>query len=529
MKTRFKRIISVFLAVSVILSAFTFSVHAQKSYTADELIKIAQGIVNWKKADCGLKQTDNLLCGKMLDSAGSTSCDWYVIGMSRLGIKDDYSAYLSVLKNNVQVRYSSSGKLSASKSTEWHRISLAVLSAGADPTAFGSQSIDLIADGVYNRGKTASLGKQGINGWIWGLIALDSMNYKVPSGAYYSRDDIISQIIKKQLPDGGFCLTGDAADPDVTAMAVQALSTYYKTDSTVKKCVDKALNCLSGLQLDSGDYKSYASKNSESAAQVIAALCSLGIDPQKDSRFIKNGSTILTALMRYRMSDGGFVHSAEYDSGNPSAQPGKSNSMAGEQALLAIAACVRQMKGQSKLYDFTGVKKSEEKTTKPSLSSSDIKRIDEIIKNPNTDDYADVLKYIDLISASENTADKNAYLKKLNEAKEKIEKAKDTIDEINEEVKEKISPAAGEEQADKEALADVEEKIESLDEADREKIENAEDIQKAAAKADTSKRKIIIAASLIIFICAAAALLIFRIIKKKKIKRQENEITADED
>ena len=38
-------------------------------------------------------------------------------------------------------------------------------------------------------------------------------------------------------------------------------------------------------------------ESSESCAQVLTALCSLGIDPQSDSRFIKNGNTVLDNLM----------------------------------------------------------------------------------------------------------------------------------------------------------------------------------------------------------------------------------------
>ena len=95
-----------------------------------------------------------------------------------------------------------------------------MLAAGGDPTSFGvcdGEKIDLVADGTYNRGKTTSLGRQGINGWIWGLIALDSKRYSVPADAYYTRDDIITEILSRQLPDGGFALSGAASDPDLTA------------------------------------------------------------------------------------------------------------------------------------------------------------------------------------------------------------------------------------------------------------------------------------------------------------------------
>lgn len=75
-----------------------------------------------------------------------------------------------------------------------------------------------------------SLGRQGINGLIWGLITLDSMYYEIPEGAYYSRDDIIVQILGLQLADGGWALTGSVSDPDITAMTLQCFAPYYNSE-----------------------------------------------------------------------------------------------------------------------------------------------------------------------------------------------------------------------------------------------------------------------------------------------------------
>ncbi len=329
----------------------------------EEMSAAAQGIINWKISDIG---ADTLLSDSYIALAGSTPGDWYPIALSRLGYKTDYSGYLAVLEQNVKERYALDGGLSAAKATEWHRIILAVLASGGNPRDI--DGIDLVADGTYNRGKTASLGRQGINGWIWGLIALDSKSWEVPKDAYYTRDDIILQILSAQLENGGFALTGEAADPDITAMALQALAPYYNSETvytlpggaasgkeektTVRKAAEAALECLSGLQSEQGDFFSWGTQNSESCSQVIIALCALGIDPLCDERFIKNGVTLWDGLMRYRREDGGFLHSFSYDSNNPTSLPDASNSMAGEQALLALCALIRQKKGMRSLYDF---------------------------------------------------------------------------------------------------------------------------------------------------------------------------------
>ncbi len=374
MYRRYSQIVSYILILFVLLTA-VFSpalANAAKKYSSSEILSVARELVNWKKADNGSSPSGYLINSKYLQLAGSTPGDWYQIGMSRLGMSDNYSGYLAVIKEVVQDRYKTPNKLDRIKATEWHRISLSILACGGDPTNFGvgsdGNAINLIADGTYNRGFTASLGRQGINGWIWGLIALDAKHYNVPDASYYSRADIIKEILKLQLSDGGFALTGYNADPDITAMAIQSLAPYYKSGAsytytltrqngrtvtkTVKQAVNEALNCLSDLQLDTGDYISWGTQNVESTAQVLIALCCLGINPQMDSRFIKNGNTLVDGIMRYRLSNGAFTHSFNDDPDNPSAQPGKPNSMAGEQVLLSLAALYRQMNGKSTLYDF---------------------------------------------------------------------------------------------------------------------------------------------------------------------------------
>ena len=344
---------------------------AAEEKRSNDVLEIAQGIINWKKLDNGSTIDGNLINNTFLEQAGTTPGDWFPIGLGRLGVEDNYEGYLAVIKDVVQERYKEPGRLSAAKATEWHRISLAILAMGGDPTNMGTdengQTINLIVDGTYDRGKTTSLGRQGINGWIWGLIALDSLWYEVPEGAFNTRDDIILEILRQQLADGGFALSGSVADPDITAMAIQALAPYYNNEKfysytlkkagtevskTVRQVVDESLVCLSELQNTEGDFSSWGTQNVESTNQVVVALCSLGLDPLDDERFIKNGNTLLDGILQYQMEDGGFIHSFTYDSDNPTSLPDESNAMASEQTLYTMAALWRQQNGMRTLYDF---------------------------------------------------------------------------------------------------------------------------------------------------------------------------------
>lgn len=363
-----KRIWGLFLCVALLLGLAAVPTAAKEE---DTPLAIAAGIIAWKKADNGAPLDGYLINEKYLEQAGTTPGDWYPIALGRLNIADNNAGYLAVIKDQIEERYAQPGRLSAAKATEWHRMALAVLAMGGDPTAIGrdtnGEAINLIADGTYDRGKTTPLGRQGINGWIWGLIALDSMRYTVPEGAYNTREDMIVEILRQQLADGGFALSGKTADPDITAMAVQALAPYVNDEKayvytqktrgetvskTVGEAVDEALLCLSAQQLDTGDFKSWGTENVESTDQVVVALCCLGIDPLSDGRFIKNGHTLLDGILRYRMPDGGFVHSFTYDPDNPTSLPDASNTMASEQTLYTMAALWRQQNGMRTLYDF---------------------------------------------------------------------------------------------------------------------------------------------------------------------------------
>ncbi|MCK9478583.1 MAG: terpene cyclase/mutase family protein [Firmicutes bacterium] len=365
MKRFLNTTICLLLSLSFCLNIFA------KEYEISEIKDSIEGIINWKKLDNGSTPDGYLINNVFLEQAGTTPGDWFPIGLGRYGYPDDYSAYLAVIREVVQERYKTPGKLHAAKSTEWHRISLAILAMGGNPTNVGvdqsGKPINLIADGSYDRGKTASLGRQGINGWIWGLIMLDSMRYPIPDGAFYTRDDIIVEILRQQLPDGGFALSGNQSDPDISAMALQALAPYYNNETaytytlaktktevtkTVRQVADETLLILSKLQLDSGDFHSWGTANVESAAQVMVALCSLGINPQTDSRFIKNKNTLLDGIMKYKMPDGGFAHSFTYDENNPTSLPNQSNNMATEQVLYTLVAYTRFKENKRILYDF---------------------------------------------------------------------------------------------------------------------------------------------------------------------------------
>lgn len=482
----------------------------QGKYTVAQISEAIQGIMEQKRSALGLEDGDYLLSGDELTYAGSSATDWLPIGLSRCGVEDDYDAYLAALQTYVEQKYREEDKLDRVKATEWHRISLAVLACGGDPTHFGKDEngsdINLIADGVYDRGKTVDIGAQGLNGWLWGLITLDSMKYNIPAGSSYTRTEMIKKILSFQLPDDGFNLRfaqGSTADPDITAMAIQALAPYYRNSTfNVKDPVDKALDCLSKLQLDTGDFRSWGTRNSESVSQIIVSLCSIGVDPQNDPRFIKNGINLLDALFYYQQEDGGFAHSYESDPGNPSAIPGESNSIATDQALLALVAVWRQAQGMSILYDFRPGSVSAKILTPEESEVSFAgsyeftqelqSRVDALPDALSTEDAEEVAFLLERLKMSREFDGYDRYMEKLTAAQEKIDALYAEIESLNADIAAEILPMTDAGLKEKPIVDGIVKRYRTLSEHDRELVESWDAVLAVKAQTDAAQRTLLL-------------------------------------
>ena len=290
------------------------------------------------------KTTGDYLAQQGTPAAGvSIGGEWTVIGLARSGrsIPGDssyYNALVTYVKKHINP---TTMRLNRSKSTENSRIILALTALGKDVT--NVSGYDLLA----GLNEMSYIQRQGTNGPVWALLALDSHNY-APQGDV-TREKLINTITSLQMENGAWYIsaTNPSADTDMTAMAVQALAPYYKTDSGVKTAVDKALVYLSSIQNADGSFSAAngGSASSESTAQVLVALCALGIDPANDSRFIKSGSTVLDGLCQFYVNGGGFRHDLN----------GGRDAMATEQCYYALAAYHRMKAGQKFLYDMTDV------------------------------------------------------------------------------------------------------------------------------------------------------------------------------
>ncbi len=135
----------------------------------------------------------------------------------------------------------------------------------------------------------------------------------------------------------------------MTAMSLQALAPYCgKGRNDVDKAVERALDFLSAEQVKGGYFLFGNGFSCETCAQVIMALASLGIDPEKDERFMKAGKSPEDALLTFRNDDGGFGTGFENDGSLM-----KSEIETSRQAGCALLA-LRKLRetGDGKLFDL---------------------------------------------------------------------------------------------------------------------------------------------------------------------------------
>ena len=287
------------------------------------------------------KTTGDYLSGKGTPIVGSIGGEWMTIGLARSGrtvpegYYDNAVAYVKAKINTT------TNRLDRNKSTDNARLILALTAIGKDVTDVGG--FDLLAgldDMKYVK-------RQGTNGPVWTLIALDSHGY-TPAGSV-TRDALVETILSLQKDSGAWYInsTNTMDDVDMTAMAIQALAPYYKTNEAVKAAVDKALTWLSTMQKSDGSFAEMAgaASSSESTAQVLVALCALGIDPTADARFAKNSFHVLDGLLTFYTGEA-FKHQIADTT---------VDQMATEQSYYALAAYMRLTGGRSFLYDMNDV------------------------------------------------------------------------------------------------------------------------------------------------------------------------------
>ncbi len=323
-----KRSLAVLLCLIVIFSIGTTFVSAEDADTVVKAQSFFDGILAFN-GTVGENGVQEWIDGYLTENAGINS-EWYVLALSQYGDYDfsKYeSALLAYLEDNT-VRSASS------------RLKYALCLAAVKST-----------NGYISATLENSVGEQGLMSFVFGLHLLNN-GYE---SSVYTASEVIKKLLDMQCEDGGWSVTGKRGDVDATAMTVQALAPYFDNVSEVRTAIERALAFLSEEQLDRGEYSSYGKANPESTAQVVTALSALGIDCEKDERFVKNGNTLFGVMEKYLLPDGSFCHT----------EGGGYDHAATVQAFYASVAYMRMLEGKGPLYILDHARPSEAEPAPP--------------------------------------------------------------------------------------------------------------------------------------------------------------------
>ena len=333
-----KRLIIISLALAVVLSGTTVSANIVLSKR--ETNKYINTIAHRQMS---------VVTNPTFSSAGG---EWCVMGLARAG--KITNAYKEKYKKNLKKELDKTkGELSKTNFTAYSRVVIALTSISENPYNFKGYDV------ISPLAEFENVTKQGLNGAVYALLALDSGGYTNVSpragydGKIGTSEKYKNGIVDAALPKGGWTLFGKKADVDMTAIVIQALAPYYK-EKKVKAVVDEGLSFLSTMQKTNGGFNSMWDENCESSAQVLAAISTLGISV-KDKRFVKNKHTVLDGLMSY-YKNGAFKH----------LKSGDINQMSTDQAFYALVAYRNNLANDPPLFNMkkVAVKKKYRKPAK---------------------------------------------------------------------------------------------------------------------------------------------------------------------
>ena len=204
------------------------------------------------------------------------------------------------------IDYVSTNAKNLTGSTDYERMILALVAAGADPRAFAGRDFVMELKKAYleDNGQFSDFTYTT----IWGILALSSAEEDVSKSAEWLK--------RQQNADGGFAWApGEKSDFDDTAAVIEALiAAGERPESSV---ISDALEYLHAGQNTDGGFRYYGTSpsNAASDAWVIQALVACGQDPRGETWTV-NGTNPVDHLLSLQQSDGSFYYTS-YIKSNP--------------------------------------------------------------------------------------------------------------------------------------------------------------------------------------------------------------------
>lgn len=531
---------------------FTLPVYATDKYNIDSYVN---DILTIKKESNNSLSNGYLINTNMMSEIFNSDDAKFIISMSQYGIEDNIDLYGKTLLTYLKDKYSSSQKLNDLQPALSSQIALTLLACNYNPLYIEDKNknvYNFLADTIYNRDSAFSLGKDGTEGYVWGLIALDAYNYNITDDIWEIKDGLISGIIENQEDDGTFITISNTSPYYLTALVLTAVSPYYhneerkqaerqkriderikkdqqrleegkkatfeefekqyeleqeetlydKLDVTIEKCID----ALSNAQDENGAYSVAGSENVKVTSAVITALCTMGIDIEKEKRFIKNDNNLMDGLLKLRKNDGSFSSDKNANVISDTTD-----------AFSALVSYSRFKEGKTSLYNFSK-KEFYKKSSMLGISDADVSNILNIGRNLNLDDYPYLYMMRNKLEG-QNTPKADYLISYVDYLLSRLSDQQDRINYINSVGNEIIFSVQGVNLSKKKAFYSLIDLCDSIPTNNKKRIIVYDDLLNVAKQLDSSVTiDIVILALCIILIFCFILIILLTFIKKSALK-----------
>jgi hypothetical protein len=257
----------------------------------------------------GEQDTDGSI-GSLVDSA------WVAMAIAAAG-EDPHNWQVG---GNSIVIYLSAKAASASSSTDYSRMILAIVASDEDPTDFGGRNFVSLLEGTYDD-TTQQIGDEtALNDDAFGILAL------IAAGQGQSSQivtDSTSFLLANQNGDGGWGWTvGTTSDVDMSSAIIMAL--LSAGESAGSAAINDALAYIKSTQQSNGGFLSWGSTNAETDSWAISAIMACGEDPNGAAWSSTGGNTPVDDLLSYQQTGGEFY----FQAGSPGAWPSQTTAKA---------------------------------------------------------------------------------------------------------------------------------------------------------------------------------------------------------
>ncbi len=311
------------------------------AYTEDEW--------NALKQEAGNKLLKNIVAGYDAKDAtwwGTNATFWHAVGMKSyaeyMGVSNPVAADAkqSFVNTQIEAVVSASGQTAA----DANKLAAAIngfSALGYDPTQL--ETVNHTKLNAVARLKGISI-EEAKKGWYstvapYVLAALNQGNYSSEAQETAHVNYLLTELQNANWSWG----------VDTPCMMLQGLIPYYDR-AEVKAAVDAAILTLAEKQGENGSFG-----NANGDAMAIIALSMLGINPDTDSRFVKNNKSLLDGLLSYQTAEKngfGFANTTY-------------NEMATYQGFVALSSALQVMNTGKAYnpYDATALPKVAAKAT----------------------------------------------------------------------------------------------------------------------------------------------------------------------